>query len=158
MPGGQPGCRQGRGFGSNQREARRFWQAFRPWLRQPDPPPPEPSDMVIPEELMRRLAAADFRTTVEYTGPLEHQYVMTHFREDYPSLWFDMRELIATTGVVRPFLGSTRVWKYVDLPDGYTYWVMPEWVEDGWEEGFDPEDSYVLNRQETQKHLRAGTR
>ncbi len=114
--------------------------------------------MVIPEELMRRLAAADFRTTVEYTGPLEHQYVMTHFREDYPSLWFDMRELIATTGVVRPFLGSTRVWKYVDLPDGYTYWVMPEWVEDGWEEGFDPEDSYVLNRQETQKHLRPGTR
>jgi hypothetical protein len=27
---------------------------------------------------------------------------------------------------------------------------------DGWEEGFDPDDTYVLNRQETPKHLRAG--
>jgi hypothetical protein len=67
-----------------------------------------------------------------------------------------MRELIATTGVVRPFRGSHEEWRYVDLPDGYTYWVMPEWVVDGWEEGFDPDDTYVLNRQETQKHLRAG--
>ena len=112
--------------------------------------------MVTPEDLMQRLAAADFRTTVEYTGTLEHQYVMTHFREDCTSLWLDMRELIATTGVIRPFLGSRQEWRYVDLPDGYTYWVMPEWVVDGWEEGFDPDDTYVLNRQETPKHLRAG--
>ena len=47
--------------------------------------------MVTLEEVMPRLAAADFRTTVEYTGPLEHQYLMTHFREDYLSLWLDMR-------------------------------------------------------------------
>ena len=112
--------------------------------------------MVTLEDLMQRLAAADFRTTVEYTGPLEHQYVMTHFREDYLSLWLDMRKLIAVTGVVRPFLESGQVWKYVDLPDGYTYWVMPEWVIEGWEEHFDPADTYVLNRQETEKHLQIG--
>ncbi len=156
VPGRQPGCRQGRGFGSNLREARCFWQASGLGPDNPDPPPLKPADMVIPEDLMQRLAAADFRTTVEYTGPLEHQYVMTHFREDYPSLWLDMRELIATTGVVRPFRGSREEWRYVDLPDGYTYWVMPEWAVDGWEEGFDPDDTYVLNRQETPKHLRAG--
>ena len=112
--------------------------------------------MVTLEDLMQRLAAADFRTTVEYTGPLEHQYVMTHFREDYLSLWLDMRKLIAVTGVVRPFLESRQVWKYVDLPDGYTYWVMPEWVIEAWEEHFDPADTYVLNRQETEKHLQIG--
>ena len=71
--------------------------------------------MVTLEEVMPRLAAADFRTTVEYTGPLEHQYLMTHFREDYLSLWLDMRRLLATTGIIRPFFKSRQVWKYVDL-------------------------------------------
>ena len=99
---------------------------------------------------------ADFRTTVEYTGPLEHQYLMTHFREDYLSLWLDMRELLATTGIIRPFFKSRQVWKYVDLPDGFTYWVMPEWVVDRWEERFDPNETYVLNRQETEKHFQTG--
>ena len=69
--------------------------------------------MVAIEDVVPRLAAADFRTTVEYTGPLEHQYLMTHFREDYLSLWLDMRELLATTGVIRPFFKSPQVWKYV---------------------------------------------
>ncbi len=78
--------------------------------------------MMTLNDLMPRLAAADFRTTVEYTGPLEHQYLMTHFREDYLSLWLDMRELLATTGIIRPFFKSRQVWKYVDLPDGFTYW------------------------------------
>ena len=116
---------------------------------------------------MPRLAAADFRTTVEYTGPLEHQYLMTHFGQDYLSLWLDMRELLATTGVVRPFFKSPQVWRYLDLsdgftyryldlPDGFTYWVMPEWVVDGWEERFDPDETYVLNRQETEKHFQTG--
>ena len=101
--------------------------------------------MVAIEDVLPRLATADFRTTVEYTGPLEHQYLMTHFREDYLSLWLDMRELLATTGVIRPFFKSPQVWKYVDLPDGFTYWVMPEWVVDGWEERFHPDETYVLN-------------
>ena len=112
--------------------------------------------MVAIEDVLPRLAAADFRTTVEYTGPLEHQYLMTHFREDYLSLWLDMRELLATTGVIRPFFKSPQVWKYVDLPDGFTYWVMPEWVVDGWEERFDRNATYVLNRQETEKHFQTG--
>ena len=81
--------------------------------------------MVTLEDVVPRLAAAEFRTTVEYTGPLEHQYLMTHFREDYLSLWLDMRELLATTGVIRPIFKSPQVWKYVGLPDGFTYWVMP---------------------------------
>ena len=112
--------------------------------------------MVTLEDVLPRLAAADFRTTVEYTGPLEHQYLMTHFREDYLPLWLDMRELLATTGVIRPFFKSPQVWKYVDLPDGFTYWVMPEWIVDGWEEHFDPDATYVLNRQETEKHFQTG--
>ena len=112
--------------------------------------------MVTLKDVMPRLAAADFRTTVEYTGPLEHQYLMTHFREDYLPLWLDMRELLATTGIIRPFFKSRQVWKYVDLPDGFTYWVMPEWVVDGWEERFDPNETYVLNRQETEKHFQTG--
>ena len=48
------------------------------------------------------------------------------------------------------------MWKYVDLPDGFTYWVMPEWVVDGWEERFHPDETYVLNRQETEKRLQTG--
>ena len=114
------------------------------------------ADMATLKGVMPRLAAADFRTTVEYTGPLEHQYLMTHFREDYLSLWLDMRELLATTGIIRPFFKSRQVWKYVDLPDGFTYWVMPEWVVGGWEERFDPNETYVLNRQQTDKHFQTG--
>jgi hypothetical protein len=112
--------------------------------------------LVTIDRVLTRLAAADFRTTVEYTGPLEHQYLMTHFRADYLSLWLDMRELIATTGIIRPFFDSHQVWKYVDLPDGFTYWVMPEWTLDQWEEHFDPVDTYVLNRQETRLHFQTG--
>ena len=114
------------------------------------------ADMATLKGVMPRLAAADFRTTVEYTGPLEHQYLMTHFREDYLSLWLDMRELLATPGIIRPFFKSRQVWKYVDLSDGFTYWVMPEWVVDEWEERFDPNETYVLNRQETEKHFQTG--
>ena len=76
--------------------------------------------MVSVEDVMPRLASADFRTTVKYTGPLEHQYIMSHWRDDYLNLWLDMRELIATQGVVRPFFKSKQIWKYVDLPDGFT--------------------------------------
>ena len=47
--------------------------------------------MVTLEDVMPQLAAADFRTTVEYTGPLEHHNLLTLFREDYLSLWLDMR-------------------------------------------------------------------
>ena len=31
-----------------------------------------------------------------------------------------------------------------------------EWVVDGWEERFDPNETYVLNRQETEKHFQTG--
>ncbi len=64
--------------------------------------------MVSVEDVMPRLASADFRTTVKYTGALEHQYIMSHWRDDYLNLWLDMRELIATQGVVRPFFKSNR--------------------------------------------------
>ena len=110
--------------------------------------------MIEIEKLMPRLAVAEFRTTVKYTGPLEHQYLMTHFRHDYMSLWFDLREVISSEGVIRPFFKSKQVWKYVDLPDGFTYWVMPEWLTDGWEKRFDLSETYVLNRQQTEKHLK----
>ncbi len=108
--------------------------------------------MVNVEDVMPRLASADFRTTVKYTGALEHQYIMSHWRDDYLNLWLDMRELIATQGVVRPFFKSKQIWKYVDLPDGFTYWVMPEWTTENWDEAFDHDENHVLNRQETEHH------
>ena len=102
---------------------------------------------------MPRLAEANFRTTVKYTGALEHQYIMSKWREDYMALWHDMRELIATEGVIRPFFNSKQVWKYVDLPDGFTFWVMPAWVMVNWRDRFDPYDNYVLNRKKTSAEI-----
>ncbi len=114
----------------------------------------EEINVVNVEDIMPRLASTNFRTTVKYTGALEHQYIMSHWRDDYLNLWLDMRQLIATQGVVRPFFKSKQIWKYVDLPDGFTYWVMPEWVTENWDEAFDHDDNYVLNRQETEHHQR----
>ena len=62
----------------------------------------EENKVVNVKDVMPRLASADFRTTVKYTGPLEHQYIMSHWRDDYLNLWLDMRQLIATQGTVRP--------------------------------------------------------
>jgi len=116
----------------------------------------EEINVVNVEDIMPRLASTNFRTTVKYTGALEHQYIMSHWRDDYLNLWLDMRQLIATQGVVRPFFKSKQIWKYVDLPDGFTYWVMPEWVTENWDEAFDHDDNHVLNRQETEHHQRIG--
>ena len=110
--------------------------------------------MIEIEKIMMRLAVAEFRTTVKYTGQLEHQYLMTHFRHDYMSLWLDLRELLVLKGTIRPFFNSQQIWKYVDLTDGFTYWVMPEWLTDDWNKRFDLNETYVLNRQETTKHLK----
>jgi len=79
---------------------------------------------------------------------------MSHWRDDYLNLWLDMRQLIETQGTVRPFFKSKQIWKYIDLPDGFTYWVMPEWLTDDWDKRFDLNETYVLNRQETEKHLK----
>ena len=116
----------------------------------------EENKVVNVKDVMPRLASADFRTTVKYTGPLEHQYIMSHWRGDYLNLWLDMRELIATQGVVRPFFKSKQIWKYIDLPDGFTYWVMPEWTTENWKEAFNHDENHVLNRQETEHHQKIG--
>jgi len=112
------------------------------------------NNLVTVEDVVSRLTSADFRTTVKYTGVLEHQYIMSHWRDDYLNLWLDMRQLISTQGVVRPFFKSKQIWKYVDLSDGFTYWVMPEWVTENWDEAFDNDGNHVLNRQETEHHQR----
>ena len=112
--------------------------------------------MVTVEGVMSRLGDAEFRTTVQYTGPLEHQYIMSHWESDYRPLWEDMRELIATEGVVRPFFKSKQVWKYVDLPDGFTYWVMPECLLSNWEYNVKVDNPQVLNRQRTDRHFQTG--
>ena len=96
-------------------------------------------------DIMNRLEAARFTPTKRFDPP--HEYIMTHFdRATYTPLWHDMRRLIAEYGVVRPFFRSPQTWKYVDLSDGYTYWVMAEWITPHWEDTFKAHDSYVLNR------------
>ena len=112
--------------------------------------------VVAVEDVMERLGQARFRTTVQYTGPLAHEYIMSHWEFDYRGLWRDMRELIATQGVVRPFFKSKQVWKYVDLPDGFTYWVMPECVLPNWEYNVKANQPQVLNRQRTDRHFHTG--
>jgi hypothetical protein len=118
----------------------------------------EEINLVNVKDVMPRLASADFRTTVKYTGPLEHQYIMSHWRGDYLNLWLDMRELIATQGIVRTyqrskFFKSKRILKFIDLPDGFTYWVSSQWITDNWDEAFDPDGDYFLSREVTRRHL-----
>lgn len=105
--------------------------------------------MVTIEDAAARLAKVRFTTTKQYTGPLEHQYIMTHFQPGYMQLWYDMRALIVAEGEDRPFLNSRHHWRYLDMPDGWTYWVMPQWVADDWETHLKPSYSYVLNRKKT---------
>ena len=113
--------------------------------------------MVSVEDVMPRLASADFRTKGSSKYPhFQVESIQSHWRDDYLNLWLDMRELIVTQGVVRPFFKSKQIWKYVDLPDGFTYWVMPEWTAENWDEAFDHDENHVLNRQETEHHQRIG--
>ncbi len=71
------------------------------------------------------------------------------YDKSYVALWHDTRNALAAHGVIRPFYKSKAVWKYLDLADGYTYWVMPQWLVPDWLEKFDPFDDYIINRQRT---------
>lgn len=98
-------------------------------------------------DLPDRLAAAPFRTTKRYDPP--HEYLMTFDNPDRIALWHDLRTALTLYGITRPFYRSKQTWKYLDLPDGYTYWVMAQWLRPDWREKFDPTDNYVINRQRT---------
>jgi len=65
------------------------------------------------------------------------------------AVWHRVRLASRDFGVIRPFYKSKQVWKYLDSPDGYTYWIMPKWLLPDWEQDFDPSDNYVINRQRT---------
>ena len=120
--------------------------------------------MVSVEDVMPRLASADFRTRGSPNIVMSSvESIQSHWREDYLNLWLDMRELIATQGVVRTapyqrnprskFFKSKRIYKFIDLPDSFTYWVSPQWVTDNWNEAFDPDGDYFLSRELTGRHL-----
>ncbi len=96
-------------------------------------------------DLPSRLANAEWTKTKKYDPP--HEYIMSHFKPEYMDLWFDFRASCAEHGERRPFYKS--VFTYLDLEDGFSYWVMPAWIQANWERRFDPNDSYVLNRQKT---------
>ena len=98
--------------------------------------------------VMKRLEEAGFRkssSTGQYAN-LPHEYIMSHYSDAHLVIWFQMRHLIALYGQDRPFFKSKKQWRYLDMPDGYSYWVMPDWVSDDWESKFIKSDNYVLNR------------
>lgn len=77
-----------------------------------------------------------------------HEFAVSTDSDLAADMWQIMRSAIAHAGEDRPFVrGNTRqVWRYLDLPDGYTYWVMRQWISPppGWV--YDPTEGYVLNR------------
>ena len=120
--------------------------------------------MLSVEDVMPRLASADFRTKGSSKYPhFQVESIQSHWRDDYLNLWLDMRELIATQGVVRTapyqrnprskFFKIKRILKFIDLPDGFTYWVSSQWITDNWDEAFDPDGDYFLSREVTRRHL-----
>lgn len=98
-------------------------------------------------DLFERLTAARFRKSKSYDPP--HEYIMTSYDDSYTALWHEIRVALVNHGIVRPFYKSRAVWKYLDGPDGYTYWIMPQWLVPDWENNFDPFDNYIINRQRT---------
>lgn len=109
--------------------------------------------MVTVDEIMPRLAAAKFRRTS--TLEPAHEYIMTHYRPEYLQLWFDMRQLILTIGEDRPFFKSRQQWRYLDLPDNYSYWIMPPLLKDDYRDFMKRHPQQVLNRTVTKKWFAA---
>lgn len=103
-------------------------------------------------DLPERLAAAPFRKTKRYDPP--HEYVMTFDDPERIALWHDLRSALVLYGIPRPFYKSRQTWKYLDLPDGYTYWVVAQWLRADWRERFDPSANYAINRQQTDIAIR----
>lgn len=71
-----------------------------------------------------------------------HDYIHTRGGIDH-GLWRRFRDAIAQHGYTRTFFG--KAYSYLDLPDGRTYWVMPQDVSK------DPDTAprLVLNRKPT---------
>ena len=120
--------------------------------------------MVSVEDVMPRLDSVDFRALlppevmgfslqVAVNSDLSTQYIQTHWRDDYLNLWLDMRQLIATQGFVRAAYRQDPIEKlsgvprkFINLPDGFTYWVSPALFSDNWDKAFDPDGNYSLYR------------
>lgn len=99
------------------------------------------------EEIMPRLNAARFRATSTLDPP--HEYIMTHYRPEYVGLWHEMRRLILLYGEDRPFFKSRQRWRYLDMPDGYSYWIMPPLLKDDYRDFMKRHPRQVLNRTRT---------
>jgi hypothetical protein len=99
------------------------------------------------EDLFAQLSVLPFRPTKAYDPP--HEYLMSKSIPDGLAVWHRVRLATRDYGVIRPFYKSNQVWKYLDAPDGYTYWIMPKWLLPDWQQHFDPSDNYVINRQRT---------
>ena len=106
-----------------------------------------PATIELLGDLPDRLVRAPFRATKRYDPP--HEYLMTFDDPARIALWHDLRTALTLYGITRPFYKSRQVWKYLDMPDGYTYWVMPQWLRADWRDNFDPTDNYMINRQRT---------
>lgn len=115
-------------------------------MNKPKTTTPETVDLL--GDLPDRLANAPFRQTKRYDPP--HEYLMTFDDPARRQLWHDLRSALVLYGIPRPFYKSRQTWKYLDLPDGYTYWVMAQWLRKDWVNKFDPTDNYVINRQLTE--------
>ena len=97
------------------------------------------------QKVMTEIEEAPFTETSkkgQYTGDLAHEWIMS--KRLGLDLWLEARKMIVLHGTDRMFF-RTR-FRYLDW-NGYTYWVMPQWVKPNWRDIFDPTDNYVLNRQ-----------
>ena len=100
-------------------------------------------------EIIEGVKNVTFTKTKSYDPPHEYIVCQKQTTPENMELWFKVRRLSEKQGVVRKFFKSPLDWKYLDLPDGYTYWVMAQWLQPNWRAKFQPYDTYILNRQDT---------
>ena len=93
----------------------------------------------------------DLCTTLKWrsaraAGP--HQFTLSSDSDHAAQSWLIMRAAVVHLGDDRAFIrGRTnQMWRYLDLPDGYTYWVMRAWINPPPSWQYDPAEGYVLNR------------
>lgn len=79
----------------------------------------------------------------------EHQWTLSNDNPHTLDAWHTFRTNISLHGEDRPFYRTT--FRYLDLPDGWTYWVMAKWIPHTrpLTEGDPATVAYVLNRKRT---------
>ena len=111
-----------------------------------DTPPPFDLD-----DLPKFLEGLPWREAKSYRhGELAHEYVGSAWSDEQFDAWVWTRWFLARLGYRRRLGRYT--FTYLDLPDGFTYWVMPKWVDTldaPLTEGDPRRVPYILNRQAT---------